>query len=218
MAFELIEQREFFGLASFDHPSPAPLDELVTHFPDQLDAEYKALLIPSVSGESIPGLHERVATTMSRIITSLDNARNGPKSVLLCTHAAIMICIGRVLTGRKPEDPDEEDFKCYTCSLSKFERKKSGPWSPARADEASKISWVGTGLNGGWECALNGDCSFLSGGEERGWKFSGDEAFLSDPNAFNDAANATPGSPHVAADTNEGEGSEGGGKSQTSKL
>jgi transcription factor C subunit 7 len=25
------------------------------------------------------------------------------------------------------------------------------------------------GVGGGWECTVNGDCSFLSGGEERGW-------------------------------------------------
>lgn len=41
---------------------------------------------------------------------------------------------------------------------------------------------------------MNGDCSFLSGGEERGWKFSGDEAFLKDPNLYNDVVNAADAS------------------------
>jgi transcription factor C subunit 7 len=30
--------------------------------------------------------------------------------------------------------------------------------------------WMnGKGVGGGWDCVSNGDCSFLSGGEERGW-------------------------------------------------
>jgi len=27
----------------------------------------------------------------------------------------------------------------------------------------------GKGVGGGWDCVVNGDCSFLSGGAERGW-------------------------------------------------
>lgn len=27
----------------------------------------------------------------------------------------------------------------------------------------------GKGVNGGWDCVLNGDCSYLSNGAERGW-------------------------------------------------
>lgn len=31
-------------------------------------------------------------------------------------------------------------------------------------------SWKrGVGVRGGWTCEVNSDCSFLSGGEERGW-------------------------------------------------
>jgi len=38
--------------------------------------------------------------------------------------------------------------------------------------------WAGgRGVRGGWDCEVNCDCSFLSGGEERGWRFSGDESF-----------------------------------------
>ncbi|KAG7133827.1 hypothetical protein HYQ45_008052 [Verticillium longisporum] len=39
-------------------------------------------------------------------------------------------------------------------------------------------SWKdGKGVRGGWICTQNSDCSFLSSGEERGWRFSGDESF-----------------------------------------
>lgn len=132
-----------------------------------------------------------------------------------------MICIGRVLTGRMPDNPDEEDFRCFTCSLSRFERRNSKgdggeveAWDPSRPDAVPKVDWQGEGVNGGWECALNADCSFLSGGEERGWRFSGDEAFLSNPNAFNDAANAANTGPGLS----EGDGVEEGDKRKTSRL
>lgn len=100
-----------------------------------------------------------------------------PKAVLISTHAASMIVIGRVLTGTMPEDPNEEDFKCFTCSLSRFERKDKHTkasevefWNENAPDHIPDVGWGdGKGVVGGWDCVINGDCSFLSGGEERGW-------------------------------------------------
>lgn len=129
-----------------------------------------------------------------------------------------MIAIGRVLTGYMPEDPNTEDFRCFTCSLSKYARRRGygaaggrqqqyfsqsshaippPPLSPlpplTRAASLSEsissndhntndslpyrnnnrrpmIDWRGgNGVKDGWECILNADCSYLSGGEERGW-------------------------------------------------
>jgi len=169
--------REFYGLARFDHPSPAPLPVLHTHFPNQLHKSYKPVLIPSINGESISTLHDRIAYTMHKIIAELDADPTRPKAVLLSTHAASMIAIGRVLTGTMPEDPSEEDFKCFTCSLSRFERKNKSAkasevelWNESAPDNVPDVGWRdGKGVVGGWDCVVNGDCSFLSGGEERGW-------------------------------------------------
>jgi transcription factor C subunit 7 len=96
-----------------------------------------------------------------------------------------MIAIGRVLTGNMPEDETVEDFKCFTASLSKFVRRSTndsgggdgeafaavrGTWNPDKAEDVPDVKWRGgVGVGGGWECEVNGDCSFLSGGEERGW-------------------------------------------------
>lgn len=99
-------------------------------------------------------LHERVRKALDHIITTLDKDPEQPKSVLLCTHAATMIAAGRVLTGRMPENPDEEDFRCYTAGLSKFVRRSPDPEK---------------GVVGNWECELNSETSYLSGGAERGW-------------------------------------------------
>ncbi|KAK5110424.1 hypothetical protein LTR62_005775 [Meristemomyces frigidus] len=191
---------EFYGLARFDHPSPASLDVLNTHFPHLHATPDGPHIVPSMKGESIPQLHDRLAYCMDRIIRAADADPAGPKALLICSHAAAMIAIGRALTGRMPEDEGEQDFKCFTCSFSRFERRSEtstgevnqgqhAKWNPANADQVPDIGWRDRGVAGGWDCKVNGDCSFLDNGEERGWHFSGDEAFLADPNAFNDANN-----------------------------
>ncbi|KAL7627034.1 C6 zinc cluster transcription factor-like protein [Parahypoxylon ruwenzoriense] len=207
---------EWYGLASFEHPPSAPLDELQSYFPE-IDATYASTLAPSRHGESLPHLHSRVAKVIDTIIRRSD--REGHKAVMICTHAAVVIALGRVLTGRM-----EEDFDAFTCGLSAYRRQGSqgiqtfmdsndesnpysvasaargekqigGPGSTTRseADPAGGVDrhphdsrWPdpapsqmrGTGLHGGWICELDSDCSFLSGGEERGWRFSGDESFI----------------------------------------
>lgn len=99
-------------------------------------------------------LHERVRKALDHIINDLDKDAEQPKTVLLCTHAATMIAAGRVLTGQMPDDPDEDDFQCFTAGLSKYVRKSSDPEK---------------GVAGNWTCVLNSETSYLSGGAERGW-------------------------------------------------
>lgn len=124
-------------------------------------------------------LHNRVAYCLSELIKRADQDPKGPKAILLCTHAAAIIAMGRALTGRMPEDVGEEDFKCFTCGLGKFVRRKGSTsmsakqaekWSPQRPEEIPDVGWQnGNGVQGGWDCELNSDCSFLANGEERGW-------------------------------------------------
>ena len=180
-----------------EQPSPAPFEELRNkHFPELGLRRVDAVTIrPNKFGESIEALHNRIAFALQQTIEQAD--REGWEAVVICTHAAAMIAIGRVLTGKMPQDVEEEDFKCFTCSLSRFDRRKMGKavlalqdWDESRPEIVPDINWRdGKGVMGGWETILNGDCSFLSGGEERGWHFSGDESFLRDPNAFNDKEN-----------------------------
>lgn len=99
-------------------------------------------------------LHERVRKALDHIVTTLDNDAEQPRTVLLCTHAATMIAAGRVLTGQMPDDPDEDDFQCFTAGLSKFVRRAKNPEK---------------GVAGNWDCVLNSETSYLSGGAERGW-------------------------------------------------
>ena len=145
--------REFFGRANWEHPTPPTLQILSPHF-EYLDQEYVSVHLPPRKGEMIVELHERVRKALDHIITTLDNEPEQPKTVLLCSHAATIIAAGRVLTGQMPDDPDEDDFQCFTAGLSKFVRRSTDPKK---------------GVAGNWDCVLNSDTSYLSGGAERGW-------------------------------------------------
>ncbi|KAI1089700.1 phosphoglycerate mutase-like protein [Rostrohypoxylon terebratum] len=208
---------EWYGLAHFDHPSSAPLNELHTFFPE-LDLSYVSGPAPSRHGESLPQLHDRVAKAIDLIIKRSD--QEGHKAVILSTHAAVVVALGRVLTGRM-----DTDFGAFTCGLSKFKRRVSiASQAPLGSNDKAGIKSIvpatreqmrtevevesrktqletntksntdhqheslqhdrgsagrgGSRLYGNWSCELDSDCSFLRGGEERGWKFSGDESFI----------------------------------------
>ncbi|EEP77997.1 predicted protein [Uncinocarpus reesii 1704] len=207
---------EWFGSSSFfTHPSPSTPEILTTHFPtilsppstaaspSPLQAEYQARIIPSPNGETIAQLHDRIATTLSHVIATVDaelarhaeSHPNDPRNhqshaLLICTHAAPLIAMGRALTGNMPEDSSEEDFRPFTASLSMFVRRKSGRREELD-DEAEQVCGMkvpkwrdGRGVGGGWDCVRNGDCSFLEAGEERGWHFNGEEDFMSMPTSL----------------------------------
>ncbi|KAL2273244.1 hypothetical protein FJTKL_04851 [Diaporthe vaccinii] len=199
---------EWYGSASFDHPTSASSDRLAELFP-AFNRSYAPAVLPSRKGESIAQLHDRVALTMDALIKQCDEA--GVRAVLLCSHAATVIALGRVLTGNMPENVEAEDFQAFTCGLSVFRRRPDAtcnnageaaatsaprtlgnvraPTSQATASpnsyskdlvdlSSAEVDWKdGRGVGGGWLCEVNSDCSFLSGGEERGWRFSGDESF-----------------------------------------
>jgi transcription factor C subunit 7 len=134
--------REWFGTSSFNHPSPASPAILQSLFPNIVHSDpeqhYSPEVIPSSHGETIIQLHDRLATTLAAIIARVDSeveifealqphsspmARSS-KAIMICSHAAPLIAMGRALTGYMPEDPDEEDFKVFTTGLSTFVRRK----------------------------------------------------------------------------------------------
>jgi transcription factor C subunit 7 len=177
---------EWYGSAPFEQPRPAPVDRLRPLFPGLLAGDHAPLLDVPRRGETMAQLHARVALALGRIVDQGD--AEGVRAVLLCSHAAAIIAMGRVLTGRMPPDPDEDDFRAFTCGLSMYRRRRVGGTSAssaaalvatgnetrgssaASAKEEEAESWRdGRGVRGGWDVLLNSDCSFLTGGEERGW-------------------------------------------------
>jgi len=168
---------EWFGKAWFEQPIPADPSRLKRQFFPYLDDQYESKLIPDRHGEHILKIHDRIAVAFHRVIKDIDEeyeaAGRGSDEVtlLICGHAAQIICSGRVLTGNMPDDPDEDDFQCFTCGLSKFRRRQ------ITSSDNNEEHWRGMGIAGGWDCILNSWCGHLSGGEERGWHFHGDESF-----------------------------------------
>lgn len=167
-----------------------------THFPTIVpsspETKYTPLLLPSSRGETIAQLHNRLATALEGIIADVDDEVNAleagippeqrtSKSILVCSHAAPLIAMGRALTGLMPEDSSVEDFNVFTAGLSTFRRRgtnkarSQGSAQSILAEGTELVraesvpDWEGRGVGGGWDCVSNGDCSFLSGGAERGW-------------------------------------------------
>ncbi|EEH15949.1 hypothetical protein PABG_06036 [Paracoccidioides brasiliensis Pb03] len=204
---------EWFGSSSFfTHPAPASPETLRILFPTLLNSQYEPHVYPSANGETIAILHDRIATTLQAIIAQVDAEldeyeRDNPaeqkqsRAILICTHAAPLIAIGRALTGDMPEDTCVEDFRPFTASLSTFVRKRrearGGGGGEASGEELFSGKGVpqwqgGIGVGGGWICVGNGDCGFLSGGEERGWHFNGEEDFDTTPAAVLTGAEGSP--------------------------
>ncbi|WYZ40543.1 hypothetical protein EsH8_IV_000884 [Colletotrichum jinshuiense] len=118
---------EWYGAAPFEHPTPASPKVLKPMFP-HFDDTYQSAVFPARNGETIAQLHDRLAAAVQAIIEQCD--AEGKRAVVLCSHAASIIALGRVLTGVMPESIDAEDFRAFTCGLSVFRRKT--PSSSAR--------------------------------------------------------------------------------------
>lgn len=179
---------EFFGAAPFDHPIPASPKRLKELFP-AYDDSYVPVITPSRTGETINDLYERVATAVQGIIDRCD--ADGKRAVVLCTHAAVVIALGRVLTGQIPDAVEEEDFHAFTCGLSTYRRRDIQRCSRSGLGKfvfrGCQIAKLGPGMLtnilideshasiserkslGEWQCIEDSDCSFLSSGGERGW-------------------------------------------------
>ncbi|KAL8950350.1 MAG: hypothetical protein Q9222_003602 [Ikaeria aurantiellina] len=140
--------------------------------------DYRPSMTPPPNGESILQLHDRVAFALNHIIDIVDTESGEREiAILICTHAATLIAIGRVLTGDMPADTDKEDFFAPTAGITKFVRKPLPPRSTQleTRDERGADWRDSKGVAGGWTCVLNGNCDHLKGGAERSWGFKNAE-------------------------------------------
>ncbi|PWN47320.1 phosphoglycerate mutase-like protein [Violaceomyces palustris] len=131
------------------HPSPARAETMREWFPT-LSLSWEPLLYPSNRGEDVAELHQRARRCLELIEKRCQAL--GLQRVLLVSHAATLIALGRALL--------EDDLKrtiqigTGTASLSKYTRR------------------INDGVVGSvWKQELNGDASFLRKGVEREWSF-----------------------------------------------
>ncbi|CDU26365.1 related to TFIIIC subunit, 55 kDa (transcription initiation factor) [Sporisorium scitamineum] len=129
------------------HPSPARA-VYMQEFVPKLSLSWSPLLYPENGGESISQLHARARRILDLIQQRCDQL--GVTRVLICSHAAIIIAMGRVLLNDDADGKRTKFIGAGTASLSKYTRLADGQ---------------------GWKQELNGDASFLPGGVEREWHF-----------------------------------------------
>lgn len=106
-----------------------------------IETSYESKVSVSPLGETFESVNERVQRALDAIIA--DAEANGVETILLTTHAAVKIVIGECLAG--------VSVRAGTCSVDRYDR------SP----ESDK----------GWKCIVDGDTSFLKGGEQMHWSF-----------------------------------------------
>ncbi|KAI5479846.1 hypothetical protein MNV49_002404 [Pseudohyphozyma bogoriensis] len=142
------------------HPRSHPAATLKTWFPTIDPSAHDSLVYPTQKGESIVQIHDRAEDIIRRLVAKLDKVE-GLRTVVIYTHAATNIAMGRALVGDR-----EREIRSATCSVGKYVRVQG---KEAESD----------GL-GEWEMVSNGDCSFLKNGEERHWDFSYVEEYEED--------------------------------------
>ena len=92
---------EWYGLlrreSSPDHPTPLDVERWREFFPNVEFRRGETGIVGERRGETIDVLHQRVQTALEKLISRAD--KEGLKTILLCTHAATNIALGRALTG-----------------------------------------------------------------------------------------------------------------------
>ncbi|WVO16809.1 hypothetical protein L204_104495 [Cryptococcus depauperatus] len=172
------------------HPRPAQPIKLIPLFPSgSINPSYTSTVYPSRKGETLKSLHERAEIFVDAFISRVEGEWPEVKCVVIFSHAASLIAIGRALTGNR----DLEVLAgCATTSLykrkllgSKFQFDYPSPPSSALLDS---LPPCGTGQ---WAMVYSGRHDYLPSGFERDWSFA--DAVL-DPNG------------EVIADNGDGDG------------
>ncbi|KAL9936861.1 hypothetical protein V8E36_004096 [Tilletia maclaganii] len=154
------------------HPYPPTRALLEPQFPKDTLAPTSAwppVLYPSVNGEDVNELHDRARLLLRRIERQCEILFPDVKRVLLVSHAATIIAIGRVLVHRGPGPPWEAgtteaagyDVGAGTASVSQYDR-----YPRKRRRRIGELD-----AESAFEHTLNGSCAHLSAGVEREWNF-----------------------------------------------
>lgn len=132
---------------SGQHPSPRRAEHVQRHFAG-VSTRWTPLLYPDPRGETVRDVHERVYECFRRIEARLDAW--GIRRVLLVSHAASIIALGRMLLSDGDVGRATQPVRAGTASVSKYTR----------------------GADARWTQVYNGNTSFLPGGSEREWDFT----------------------------------------------
>lgn len=129
-------------------PLPASTKDLARkYFPGNLISEsYEPIITQSHAQETYDQLLDRAKLFIKNLIERLEKEDPDVENILIVTHAATKIVLGRAITG-----DDQLDVRTGTCSLDTYTRDSENP-----------DKWIAESI---------GDTSFLSHGEEMHWSF-----------------------------------------------
>lgn len=138
-------------------PEPADYDRLKSFFghlsnEKEWHRDETVGVIPSLQGETEDDIFQRCKLFWSKFIPIFEEKYPHVKNILIISHAATKIALGMSLMGFKDVfqyiDDNNTLLRAAACSLDKY----------VRNDDK-------------WEIEVNGDCSFLTDGEEMNWNF-----------------------------------------------
>ncbi|WOO76538.1 putative protein [Vanrija pseudolonga] len=149
-------------------PRPAGPSTLQDHFDMKL-ADYDATYFPKREGEKLDDLTERIDTFLSAFVRRVEAERPDVRTLLIVSHAAVVVQVGRALTGDYALD-----FPAATASLSLYRRKGLSSLSAARAHGGVRGELFGPGkpVLGDWEVVFKNSVEHLSGGVQHSWGFA----------------------------------------------
>ncbi|KAK0538186.1 hypothetical protein OC842_001368 [Tilletia horrida] len=174
------------------HPFPPTRALLEPFFPPHTLAPTSAW--PPVGyahskGEDVAQLHSRATLVLHRIERQCELLFPHVSRVLLVSHAATIIAMGRALVHRGPGAPWEQQgaqgeaqaheqhggypVGAGTASLSQYDRRSSSSSSSSSSRRQKRRRRIGhlTDPDHAFVHTLNGSCAHLSHGVEREWNF-----------------------------------------------
>ncbi|ODV76301.1 transcription factor TFIIIC, tau55 subunit [Cyberlindnera jadinii NRRL Y-1542] len=133
-------------------PKPADCQILSQWFPNLKDT-WSPVHYPSTDGENEEQIMNRCKVFLSKFIPTFEEKYPEIETVLFVTHAATKIALGMSLLGfsnvRETIDDEDTRLRAGSCSLDEYQLDKEGKW----------------------EIVMNGNCEFLTEGEEMHWDF-----------------------------------------------
>lgn len=138
-------------------PAPANYDTLSSFFTVLSNEKYwhrdnTVGVIPDLSGETEEEIFDRAKLFWTKFIPVFEARFPEIETILIITHAATKIALGLALLKlsgvRDYIDDDNNILRAGACSLDRYNRSESG-----------------------WTLIMNGNCDFLTKGEEMNWTF-----------------------------------------------
>ncbi|OCF37715.1 hypothetical protein I316_00842 [Kwoniella heveanensis BCC8398] len=141
------------------HPRPGSASSLAQHFPaNSLDETYSSTVYASRLGETIHGVHDRADLFVEAFVGRMEELYPDVRSVVIFSHAAAVIALGRALTGDR-----SLNVIAGTTTTSLYKRKTASPTATSSNSSAGGV--------GEWDILWNGRADYLPNGVERDWSF-----------------------------------------------